>query len=275
MTRTWSARPQGAIDCVSPAAAFWRWAQDSYGAQQFPSAVWYRSWDSQAIAFETDGMRRLLLLALAGDGSWTAQEWRWKPSDRPPTRRWQEGRWNLLLDASKRFSQAAPEAANEPAWRPLMAAWTQSIGPAAGEVAAGQWRWVSDGRCMAIEAAGAVEGSFQLPHLVEDSRLEQRSAMQLQLARRHPGAVWLKPFSLLESSRQRKDGIARYKAVWLEQGVVHGQLWIPAKGDGPVLRLRLGTPAKPAQGAAGGGAAAQAVERELERLGSLVGKIDG
>jgi hypothetical protein len=40
-------------------------------------------------------------------------------------------------------------------------------------------------------------------------------------------------------------GGAKFFAVWLDSSVIKGQLWIPTKGGGPLVRLRI-TAALPA-----------------------------
>ena len=274
MVRSWRTRSPAPNDCVGPAALWWQWARERYGDAQLPSAAWHGTWTTQAVALELGDTQHLLVLARAADGSWTAREWRWNPSERPATRRWQAGRWSLLIEAARQWRQGVPGGASEAPYQPLMAAWMRSVGKAPAEVAAGQWRWISAGRCMVLDALDSSRGSFQMPYLVEDSRLEQRSAMQLQLARRHPGVAWLRPFSLVDATPAGKAGLARFKAVWRESDMVRGQLWIPTKGNGPVFRLRVSTPLTQPAGA-GAAPAAQAVERELEQLVKFVGNIDG
>lgn len=275
MVRGWTSRPLAATDCVSPAALWWRRVRERHPDALLPSTAWHRTWTTQHFASSRAGARYIAIVARTEDGGWMASEWRWLPSERPATRRWQEGRWNLLAEAAQRLVQPVPVTAvqgNVPL-QSVRSAWERLVGPAPGEYVADQWRWVSDGRCLTMDGVGVTQSSFQLPYLLDDSRLEQRAAMQLQLARRQPGAVWLRPFSLVDSALQSKSGLARYKAVWREQGQVRGQLWIPAKGDGPILRLRLSTPVQESVGNAN--PEAQIIERELERMSKLVGHVDG
>jgi hypothetical protein len=81
---------------------------------------------------------------------------------------------------------------------------------------------------------------LNLPYVLDDSRMEQRAAMQLQLARRYPKATWLTPFSLVPRPPNVRSG-AKYYALWQEDGVVKGQLWIPTKDQGSLLRARITT----------------------------------
>lgn len=273
MMRSWIAQDALVDGCIGPAAYWWRWIHAQAGA--VAPAPWHGSWTSQQVEFDRDGAKSLAILVRAEDGKWIAREWFWNPSERAATRRWQQGRWDLLVAASSRLRLDMPaQAAGQQRW--LKSAWVRSIGDAPAEIVADQWRWQAAGRCLAIDSIGASEGGFQLPYLVEDSRLEQRSAMQVLLARRHPGATWLKSFSLIDDPSQRKDGPARYFAVWREQDMVRGQLWIPTKANGPVHRLRLSTEVQPGKASGPGGSSApQAVEQELKRLSKLLGNVDG
>lgn len=141
--------------------------------------------------------------------------------------------------------------------------WEKHLGARAGEVrTGGVWQWPAAGQCMSIDLAGVSDGQFRLPYLIEDSRLEQRAAMQLQLARRYPDAVWARTFRPVPVSEGAPDNGAKYEAIWEDRDLVRGQLWIPTKGDGPVLRLQLRTRRAPAPR----GAAADTVERELSGL---------
>jgi hypothetical protein len=58
--------------------------------------------------------------------------------------------------------------------------------------------------------------------------------------------------------------------VWLDNAEIKGQLWIPTKGDGPVVRLRIHASVPAPGGRAPDQAevarAAQTVERELAAL---------
>jgi len=272
--RSWTARTPDAEPCVSPAAVWWRRVQEQAAA--VPVAVWDRTWLAQRIAFDADGILHLATIERGVDGQWTAREWRWNPSDRAATRRWQQGRWDLLLAASMAL-RPEPAGRAAPQWQgAITAAWMQSIGRAPAEIVGDQWRWSAAGRCLYIDSVGVSEGGLQVPYQIEDSRLEQRSAMQVLLARRHPGAVWLKTFSLLDDTPKRKDGSARFFAVWREQDTVRGQLWIPTRKNGPVHQLRLSTQLLPAgMDGAGAAAAAQAVEQALRRINQLLGTVDG
>lgn len=253
--------------CTSNAAQWWAQARQAYRGGAVPALAWHDSWDSQVLANSGDGVHRLALIARSGDG-WTVSEWSWRPSARAATRRWQEGRWQLLLDAASRFRQPAPHPADRRIEQ-LQAAWERNLGQRAGAVRAGAWWWQSGGQCLKVEEVGVSQGQLRLPYLIEDSRLEQRSAMQLQLARRYPDAVWARTFRPVPAPAQAATpGSAKYEAIWQQGAQVTGQLWIPTRDDGPVLRLRVSTRLAGAGAAAAGqaAAAATAVERELAGL---------
>lgn len=277
VVRSWTAPSQAADGCVDPGASWWRWMQDRYAGSAFPSSAWYAAWTTQAVGLDGEDTRILAIVARTEDGSWMAREWQWNPSERAPTRRWQQNRWDLLAAEANALRREIPGDVKASRSRPLMSAWLQSIGKAPAEVTGNRWRWLSGGRCLTIDSVGVNETSFQLPYQVEDNRHEQRSAMQLLLARRNPGATWIRAFSLTDASRQSKNGLARFKAVWRESDMILGQLWIPTKRDGSVLSLRLSAAEKISGGAKPDSVspAAQMVEEELERLSKLVGNVDG
>jgi hypothetical protein len=263
--RRWQRPAEAAAgSCTGSAAQWWAQARKAYPGAAVPALAWQDAWQSQVLAGESNGVQRLALIARSLDGGWTFSEWTWRPSERAATRRWQEGRWKLLADAVARYRSAAPDTADSGAAR-LRQAWERNLGARAGEVRDGAWRWQAGAYCLSVEAAGASQGQVRLPYLIEDSRLEQRSAMQLQLARRYPEARWAKTFRPLPGPAQATAGSAKYEAIWQQGDTVKGQLWIPTRNDGPVLRLRVGTRLAPGQaGAADGVAAAVAVvEREL------------
>jgi hypothetical protein len=102
--------------------------------------------------------------------------------------------------------------------------------------------------------------------------LEQRAAMQLRLARTYPKATWLTPFRLLPLPNSMPRGGAKYEAIWIENATVKGQLWMPVKADGAVLRARIAV-ALPAEKdseteAVAAASIAQSIDNELIGLAS-------
>jgi hypothetical protein len=269
MVRRWSAT--GSMlpgDCISPQARWWAWAR---GAAPL---AWRTSWAARSLDDESGAEKRIVMIRRSTGGEWQATEWRWKPSLRAATRRWQEGRWTLLqeLAAGVNHESAAPQpGAAETAL--LQTGWEENLGTRPGEIAGELWRWQADGLCLRSDPVGLGPQQFHLPYSVDDTRLEQRAAMQLQLARRYPKATWLTTFRLVPAPDKTKGG-AQFHAVWVENGELKGQLWIPTKSDGPVVRLRIVTSvggASPAAIARAG----QIVEHELAVLaGSWAARHD-
>jgi hypothetical protein len=260
--RRWSALDGvEAGKCVSSQARWWAWSLPPGQAQ-----AWQAAWTGQARQDETGPVRRIVVMQRAAGGQWNATEWRWTPSSREATRRWQEGRWNLLASLAVKLRQPGSTSAGPREMRMLQVAWENNLGGRAGEIGNEAWRWGGDGLCMRTESIGLGPQQFHLPFSAEDGRLEQRAAMQLQLARRYPGAAWLTPFRLMPAAPQAKGG-AKFDAIWIEGAQVKGQLWIPTRGKGPVVRLRIKTSLTGAQpGPAAIARAAQAIERELSAI---------
>lgn len=238
--RARSGQPAGQ-PCVSPQAVWWAGARGRHSLR--PYGAWQGDWTSQIIRDDRAAIKRLALLRQVqqkdGGSTWEAYEWTWQPSERAATRVWQQGRWAQLAEQAGQLAQASRIAAGAPA-APLFTTWEQHLGPRAGEIRAGIGYWVLANRCMVLDMAGIADRGFQLPYLLADSRREQRSAMQLQLARRYPKASWLRKFQVLSGEADEQHGRASYLAVWREGGWIRGQLWIPTKGNGPVLRMRIG-----------------------------------
>lgn len=259
--RRWSSVDAAQADrCVSAQAQWWAWSQPAGQAQ-----AWQAAWTAQARQDDSGAVKRIVVLQRAAGGQWNATEWRWTPSARAATRAWQQGRWDMLAAHAATLRQPAAAAAPRET-RMLQAAWEKNLGARAGEISGDAWRWAGDGVCLRTAAVGAGQQQFHLPYAAEDGRHEQRAAMQLQLARRHPKATWLTPFRLLPASPQARGG-AKFDAVWIEGAEVNGQLWIPTRSDGPVVRLRISTTLASAQPAPAAVAqAGQAIDRELAAI---------
>lgn len=251
--------------CLSPEARFWTWARFQSPALSDKAVPWRSAWTSQSFSDVFASERRLIILRRGGGGQWSATEWRWRPSERPATRRWQESRWQLLVAAADRLQQptaASPwSAADARLLWPVLAA---HLGKRASEVSGNSVKWQSAGRCLQVDHGAPGPQQLQLSYAVDDSRLEQRSALQLQLARRFPNATWLTPFSLVPQPAQAHGG-AKFYAVWTDAGVLAGQLWLPMRGDGAMQRVRITTPLAeaPAQSTQGAAAGKHLIESEL------------
>ena len=268
--RSWSG--QGGTQpgaCVSAQANWWTWARGRGSTPSGQPPGWRSGWYAQSLHDESGPGSRIVIIRRLPSGQWTATEWRWLPSPRAATRRWQAGRWALLAARAAELQQMS-----EPAFGPREARMARSIlesnlGTRAGEIGSGVWQWRSDGLCLRVNTVGLEQQQLQLPYSVDDSRLEQRSAMQLQLARRYPKATWLTTFRLVPAAPHVRSG-AKFYAVWLDNGVLQGQLWIPTKAGGPLVRIQIDTAlAATTTGQAGEQALARAsdiIERELAAL---------
>ncbi|MES2756658.1 MAG: hypothetical protein V4693_04720 [Pseudomonadota bacterium] len=265
--RSWSG-PGGARPgmCVGAQAQWWAWARRA-GA---PTA-WRTSWEGHSIVDESGPEKRIVILRRLPGGDWNVTEWRWNPSTRAATRRWQEGRWKLLAERASQLRAPAPAPQGPLEARMLGSVLDANLGARAGEVAGQTWQWQGDGLCLTVDAVGLGQQIMQLPYAIDDSRREQRAAMQLQLARRYPKATWLTDFTLVPAAAHARGG-AKFYAVWLEQATLKGQLWIPTRGDGPLVRVRITTALPPAPGGQADPQAvargAQAMQRELMGLAS-------
>lgn len=270
--RRWQISAQSAAgSCLGPAARWWSWQRQRSGiAAAAPGAAWRSAWKSQFLAGSAAGERARIAVLETGKGNiLTVTELTWAPSPRLATRAWQEGRWQLFMQHAATLRP--PEARDDPAdAAPLRRAWERNLNGRAGELAPDGWRWLSDGKCLRMQALAADDLPLPLPYAREDARLEQRAAMQIQLARRHPAATWLVPFRLLDATPGMPRDGAKYAAIWTERTEVMGQLWIPEKNGDKTYRMRVDTslPARyetPAGLAASAGAT-RVIERELAGL---------
>lgn len=268
--RSWTGpggEPEGA--CVSMQARWWAWAHN--GSRSLPPhrAVWQGAWTTQTFSGRAGAQQRIVLLARQPQGQWRVTEWRWDPSPRAATRRWQEGRWALLAARAAELAQPLPQPAAGREAGMIESVLLSNVGARVAEMGNGILNYESGGMCLQVDMAAPGQQQLQLSYSTEDSRLEQRAAMQLQLARRFPKATWLSPFNLLPMPPTIESG-AKFYAVWIEGTVLKGQLWIPTKGDGPLVRIRLTTALPPGATALPDSrpvaAARKVVERELMGL---------
>lgn len=262
--RRWSG-PGGLqpASCVSAQARWWAWARAAPVVANSTPAAWRSAWSIQSLVDESGAQKRVVVIRRLDSGEWNVTEWRWTPSTRAATRRWQEGRWQQLVARAAQLRKE-PEPAYGPAEaRRLRAVLEANLGPRVGEIGSDTWRWEADGLCLHVDAVGLGKPLMHLPYAIDDSRLEQRAAMQVQLARRYPKAIWLSPFNLIPLPANAIGGGAQFQAMWLEGTVLKGQLWIPTSGDGPLVRLRLTTALAPAPD---GHADAQALDRARQVL---------
>ena len=268
--RRWSALPAAGNACVSRAALWWQWQQARTGIAA--PAAWDAAWPAQGLSGISSGRQRLAVIEKSAGGAWTASDWTWNPSPRAATRQWQMSRWELLATATAKLRPAVRGAAGAEAVA-LRTAWEANLRGRAGEMLADAWLWESNGLCMRMETAGLSQAQLHLPYSRDEVRHEQRAAMQLQLARRFPRATWLTPFRLVSTPAANKDGGAKYEAIWLEDGLVKGQLWMPTKTDGAIVRARIVAvfPVEPGGRPPGPAVANRraAIERELAGLAAI------
>lgn len=224
--------------CLSKQALWWAWARSRTTPAVGPVA-WNDAWSAQSLLDDAGAQKRAAIIERTANGSWIATEWRWTPSPRAATRKWQEGRWKLLADAAIEMRQSTRKEPVSHEAAPLLATWEKNLSGRAAEISAENWLWERDGLCMRMETVGLSQAQLHLPYSKEDGRLEQRAAMQLRLARTYPKATWLIPFRVLPLPDSTVRGGAKYEAIWVEDATVKGQLWMPGKSDGAVLRARI------------------------------------
>ncbi len=252
----WQNIPDAPNTCLSTAAIAWHRLGTGARAVLRP---WTGSWSGQSLQLQTNGVEQAGMVWRQDDGRWSALLWRWRPSERLPTRNWQAGHWQEVVRTVRAVDAANPA----PPRTPLMTAWLDATNGKPRAIDGDAWRWVSDGACLDMRTASLGQAQLHLPHSRDDARLEQRSAMQVQLARRFPAAQWLRPFTLVEPAISGDRTGAKFLAVWQEGAAVHGQLWMPLPGEGGIVRARISSevPTPPA-----GKARAVLLERELGKL---------
>lgn len=271
---------EGLEDCVSNQAQWWAWARGPRSSAASSAAVsaaasavplvWHGAWTSQSLTDNASAEKRRFTIERLADGQWRTVEWRWNPSPKAATRRWQEARWALLAARAPGARQIAAPGTPGGESGLLQPVLLSNIGNRVAEMGGTIWNYQTDGLCLQIDTESPGAQLLQVPYSADDSRLEQRAAMQLQLARRFPKAAWLTPFSLLPMPAKGRGG-AKFYAVWMEKSVVKGQIWIPTKGAGPLVRARItiALPTAPvASDAAPAAVARGVIERELTALAS-------
>ncbi|MCC2974936.1 hypothetical protein [Massilia sp. IC2-476] len=258
----WEDIPDAPNTCLSTAAIAWHRLGAGAHAVLRP---WSGGWSGQSLQVQYNGVEQAGMVWRQADGRWSAVLWRWRPSDRLPTRQWQLGHWKEVLAAVRAIDAANPA----PARTPLMTVWMDATNGKPRAFDGDSWRWVSEGACLGLRSAGLGQAQLHLPYSRDDARLEQRSAMQVLLARRFPAAEWLRPFTLVEPAISGDRTGAKFLAVWKEGSLMQGQLWIPLKGEGGIVRARVASDLPPLEAARTQELArsrASLIERELGRL---------
>ncbi|SFD25871.1 hypothetical protein SAMN05216204_12041 [Massilia yuzhufengensis] len=254
----WQELPEAPSACLPLPAVAWHRLGAGAGAVLPP---WGEAWTGQSMLVQADGVHQAGSVWRRPDGRWSAVLWRWRPSDRLPTRNWQAGHWGKVAQAVRAVDAGNPAQPRPP----LMTAWLDATNGKPRMLGADSWRWSSGAACLDLRTAKPGQALVPLPFSRDDARLEQRSAMQVQLARRYPAAQWLRPFTLIEPAISGDRTGAKFIAVWKEGAALHGQLWIPLRDDGGIVRARISSDV-----AAGAGEAvrqrAALIERELTAL---------
>jgi hypothetical protein len=249
--------------CVSKQATWWAWARSRAVAIVTP-VVWNRAWSRQSLLDESGPLKRVAIIERSANGTWVATEWRWSPSPRTATRQWQAGRWKLLTDAAMEIRQSDPKDMVPPEAALLKSTWEKNLKGRAGEISGENGLWESDALCLRMETAGLSNAQLHLPYSKDDGRLEQRAAMQLQLARTYPKATWLTQFRLLPSPDSLERGGAKYEAIWMESAAVIGQLWMPTKADGAIVRARIAVSLPASKSSKADAAAVSRITRSID-----------
>ena len=250
--------------CVSKQATWWAAGMPN-NSPTAAKTVWNRAWTSQSMIDDTSAEQSIAIVRKTRKGSWIATEWRWTPSSRAATRQWQTRRWKLLTDLAQELRQTAPESLRLKETGPLAIAWRKTLNGRPAEILADSWIWQQDDLCMQMEIAQPSQAQLHLPYSKEEWRLEQRSAMQLLLARAYPNAKWLTPFKLLSLPVSTPTSGAKYEAIWREDGMVKGQLWMPVKVDGGILRGRISVALPPKKDADADAAVIASVAASIDR----------
>lgn len=240
----WEQLPGPRDGCLpAPAVA---WHRLGAGAR---AAVppWDAAWTGQAFTLQAGGLQQAGALWRRADGAWSAVLWRWRPSSRLATRNWQAGQWDKVR-AAARAIQAEGATRTAAPHSLLTTAWLDASRGKPRLVEADALRWISAGACLSLRTAGNGSAQLHLPYSRDDARLEQRSAMQVQLARRFPAAEWLRPFTLLEPGSPGARSGAKFVAVWKEGAALQGQLWITLRDDAGIVRARIASALPAGQG---------------------------
>jgi hypothetical protein len=192
--------------CVSAQAHWWTWARGRGSTPAGQHQGRRSAWHAQSLHYANGVARRIVIIRGTPDGQWSATEWRWNPSLRAATRNWQAGRWALLAARAAQLQQQVEPEFGPPAARMSRAILESNLGTRVGEIGSSSWKWQAEGLCLRVDAVGLDKQQVHLPYSVDDSRLEQRAAMQLQLARLYPKATWLTTFRLVPAApRARRD----------------------------------------------------------------------
>ena len=236
----WPTLPDAGNACLAAPALSW---QRLGAGMRATVAPWDSAWRAQGAFVQDASRHQAAALWRRPDGQWSAVLWRWQPSERSATRAWQQANWNKVTAAIEALGAGAKSSLNAP----LDLAWLDASRGKPRLAEGASRRWIADGACLSMQDAGTGQARLHLPFSRDDVRQEQRSAMQVLLARRFPAAEWIRPFSLVEPHSPGARSGAKFLAVWKEGAVLHGQLWVTLRDEGGIVRARIssGVPAAP------------------------------
>lgn len=264
--RRWVLERGATTACVSPQAAWWHWQQQhNPGAGNSP--VWDAAWRRQVILqTEADHGRTEMFTLIAQEpgSAWTATTWRWDAPERRATRAWEQQRWTQLKQALLSVADADSSVAP----RSPLGLGYRNLRDRPAERSATGLVWQADTQCMQLVLAPAsAEPDIPLPYVREDSRLEQRAAMQVQLARTDAAQSWPAVFHLMPPVLPHQRS-ATYAAVSRRGQQLIGHIWLPAKDD-KALHLHIETMLSAAPGSPAEARALSALDRELAGIAAL------
>lgn len=252
--------------CVSPQAAWWHWQQQRDAAAG-NSPVWDAGWRRQVILQEQagDGASQVFtLIAQTPDGAWTATTWRWNAPVRRATRAWEQQRWLQLKQALLQLA----DSDNSVAPRSPLGLGYRNLRNRPAERSDTGLVWQADSQCMHLVLTPATTvPDIALPYVREDSRLEQRAAMQVQLARTAASQTWPAVFHLMPPVLPHQRS-ATYAAISRRGAQLTGHVWLPAKDD-KALHLHIETTLDATPGSPGEARVVSALDRELAGIAAL------
>lgn len=262
----WVPEQRNRPSCVSAPATWWHWRQTSLPAHLRPPA-WNQAWRRQAViqgADDDGAAHRISLLTQDVNGAWVATEWQWRPQP-GVNRAWALRRWEQLERAVRTLNDAAPPAVRGA----LHDIWQRNLRGRPAEIVGMSMVWQAGRQCLLLQGVAQQDDpTMPLPWAREDSRLEQRAAIQVQLARSAPGTTWPVSFHLMLPSIPQQRS-ATYAAIGRRDGRLIGRLWLPSRDERALLRARIETPVIFGAGSADETRAVAMLDRELAALAAL------
>lgn len=168
--------------------------------------------------------------------------WGWTPSNRSATRAWEQNRWDQLKHALQEMTGNEDTVSAQSA----LGMGYRNLRNRTAEQSGNALIWQEGKQCMRIMAADkSMEPDIPLLYAREDSRLEQRAAIQVKLARGDASLTWPAAFHLMLPILPHQRS-ATYAAVSRSNLHVTGHLWLPAQAEKAVhLHIDTSLIAKP------------------------------